>query len=60
VGGGGGVGGRISLEGVLGRGRRSGVGDEVVESDSDDELDIVMKDVDVGAPNPFMRGSVKV
>ena len=53
-------GGRISLEGVLGGGKRSGVGDEVVESDSDDELDIVMKDMDVDAPNPFMRGYVKV
>ena len=32
--------------------------EEVVESDSDDELDIVMKDVDTS--NPFMRGYVKV
>jgi hypothetical protein len=39
---------------------RSGVGDEVVESDSDDELDIMMKDVDVDAPNAFLRGYVKI
>jgi hypothetical protein len=43
----------------LGAGR-SGVGDEVVESDNDDELDTVMKDVDVDAPNAFMRGYVKI
>ena len=50
---------RISLDGVLGRERKGGNRmNEVVESDSDDDLDIVMKDMDI--PNPFMREYVKV